>query len=74
MVMTRQEHADIALAEWQRHRALPAKERVLVVICKMIINNERVRRADPLAVDMLEAEFANYRAQLDAVAEVMRHG
>lgn len=37
------------------------KRNALIVICKSIINDERIRRVAPLSVELLESELRRYR-------------
>ena len=48
-----------------------SKRNALLVICNTIINDEKVRRAAPLSVEMLEAEMNRYREIEKIVAREM---
>ena len=47
------------------------KRNALLVICKTIIDDERIRRIAPLSVELLEAEMRRYREIEAAVAKEM---
>lgn len=49
------------------------KRNALLVLCKTIINDEKVRRAAPLSVDLLEDELRKYREIEAIVAKEMSH-
>lgn len=47
------------------------KRNALMVICKSIINDEKIRIAAPLSIDLLEAELRKYREIEAIVAKEM---
>lgn len=45
---------------------LDRKRNALLVICKTIITDEKIRRFAPLSVELLESEMRNYR-EIEAI-------
>lgn len=50
---------------------LRSKHNALVVIVNSILNNEKVRRFDPISFEMLDEEMRRYREIEEIVAQEM---